>query len=55
MQKYICNKELNHYESDLIYIDKPGTKVVDVYLNDKKVDSYEIQFTQGMIEESLGL
>jgi transitional endoplasmic reticulum ATPase len=55
MQKYICNKELNHYESDLIYIDKPGTKVVDIYLNDKKVDSYDIQFTQGMIEESLGL
>ena len=53
-QKYVCQKELNQWQSDQIYIESSGKKKIHVYVKDLIIDTFEVEFTQGLIEHSLG-
>jgi transitional endoplasmic reticulum ATPase len=53
-QKYVCQKDLNQWQSDQIYIESSGKKIIQVFVKDTIVGSFEVEFTQGLIEHSLG-
>jgi len=53
-QKYVCQKELSQWQSDQIYIEYSGKKMIHVYIKDHLIDTFEVDFTQGLIEHSLG-
>ena len=54
-QKYVCQKELNQWVTDQIYIESQGKKKLQVYMKDELIDTFEVEFTQGIVEHSLGI
>ena len=54
-QKYICRRELNQWNTDQIFIESSGIKTLKVYIKDQQIDAFNVEFTEGLVENSLGI